>query len=260
MTRTPGSEAARQAGEGEPGRRAGEPFSEGARLWREAIEAQAAQWRSSLDRLGRGQYGPLEVARDAQDSWQRAAGLYSRLAGLWWQGWMGAGRTAWPAWRGGWCGWPGSAGGTAGGSSWTATPPSDPSSDPSSEPPGDPTSEPVPGPVPRPQPEPAAAAGPPPETRAVDAEPPSPEGDAPKAAAGRKQAKREQPTALAVAERFLREQLTDGECAAQKLLRRAAEAGISETTLRRARKLIGANSRRRGFGPESQVFWGLTES
>jgi hypothetical protein len=64
-------------------------------------------------------------------------------------------------------------------------------------------------------------------------------------------------SALADAAEFLREVLAGTEIPAKEVLRLAREAGISESTLRRAKKQVGVRIRREGFGPGSTVIWAL---
>ena len=50
-----------------------------------------------------------------------------------------------------------------------------------------------------------------------------------------------------------------GEVLAADAKKLALQAGLSDRTLRRAKKELGVKSRRQGFGPGSQFFWGLPE-
>jgi putative DNA primase/helicase len=61
--------------------------------------------------------------------------------------------------------------------------------------------------------------------------------------------------ALVEAQEFLKEVLQEGPVDSKTIGRRAKEAGISESTLKRARLSLGLKSRKTGFGPDGK--WGL---
>jgi hypothetical protein len=68
----------------------------------------------------------------------------------------------------------------------------------------------------------------------------------------------EERTAEAEAEEFLREELADGERhLAGVIFKSARQLGISDRTLQRARKTIGAETEKRGFGPQGGWEWWL---
>jgi len=56
---------------------------------------------------------------------------------------------------------------------------------------------------------------------------------------------------------FLRAALAEGERAASDVLREAAALGLAEITLRRARKALGVQVRREGFGKDGRFFLAL---
>jgi hypothetical protein len=60
---------------------------------------------------------------------------------------------------------------------------------------------------------------------------------------------------LSECEKWLREALAGAPVLAADLRRAGREAGLSWTTLRRARSRIGAVTRRDGFGPGSTCYW-----
>ena len=67
---------------------------------------------------------------------------------------------------------------------------------------------------------------------------------------------RERPV-IEEAKRYLFGLLGDGPVSAKVVRSKAADAGVSSATLRRAKDELSIASRRRGFGPESIVFWEL---
>ena len=67
----------------------------------------------------------------------------------------------------------------------------------------------------------------------------------------------EERTALAEAEDFLREVLSDGPVEANAVLKDARGAGISEKTLRRAKERLGVEAIRSGFGSGGRWCWRL---
>jgi hypothetical protein len=62
-------------------------------------------------------------------------------------------------------------------------------------------------------------------------------------------------SALAEAEDFLRELLTDGPVDAEEGWRQARKVGIAERTLKRARAVLAIKARREGFGPNGRWLW-----
>jgi hypothetical protein len=56
---------------------------------------------------------------------------------------------------------------------------------------------------------------------------------------------------------FLRAALTEGEPPASEVLREASDLGIAEITLRRARKALGVQVRREGFGRDGRFLLAL---
>ena len=67
----------------------------------------------------------------------------------------------------------------------------------------------------------------------------------------------EERDALTEAIEFLRAALADGERTADDVTREARKSGISDRTLRRARREAGILKRREGFGPAGHWNWSL---
>jgi hypothetical protein len=61
--------------------------------------------------------------------------------------------------------------------------------------------------------------------------------------------------ALAEAARVLKEILADGPLPAGNVKRLAAQAGVAERTLHRARQALGVTARRQGWGPGAHYVW-----
>jgi hypothetical protein len=67
----------------------------------------------------------------------------------------------------------------------------------------------------------------------------------------------EEAPALAEAVRVLQEVLADGPLSAGNVKRFAAQAGVAERTLQRARHALGVTARRQGFGPGAVYVWAM---
>jgi AAA domain len=67
----------------------------------------------------------------------------------------------------------------------------------------------------------------------------------------------DQAPALAEAVRVLKEILSDGPLAAGNIKKMAAQAGVKERTLDRAREALGVTARRKGFGQGAHYEWSL---
>jgi AAA domain len=67
----------------------------------------------------------------------------------------------------------------------------------------------------------------------------------------------DQAPALAEAVRVLKEILSDGPLAAGNVKKMAAQAGVKERTLDRARQVLGVTARRRGFGQGGHYEWSM---
>ncbi|NIM48001.1 MAG: AAA family ATPase [Gemmatimonadales bacterium] len=67
-------------------------------------------------------------------------------------------------------------------------------------------------------------------------------------------------SALGEAKEFLRDQVQDGPRLAEEIIRNAKKAGISESTLKRAKRELKVKSQRMGFGPGGQWMWELPSS
>jgi AAA domain len=63
--------------------------------------------------------------------------------------------------------------------------------------------------------------------------------------------------ALAEAARVLKEILSDGPLAAGNVKKLAAQAGVAERTLQRARQALGVTTRRQGFGQGAHYVWSM---
>jgi hypothetical protein len=63
--------------------------------------------------------------------------------------------------------------------------------------------------------------------------------------------------ALAEAVRVLKEVLSDGPLAAGNIKKLAAQAGVAERTLQRARQALGVTTRRQGFGQGAHYVWSM---
>lgn len=61
------------------------------------------------------------------------------------------------------------------------------------------------------------------------------------------------------AKTWLRDVLADGPLSAKEIFRLAAQAGIAERTLKRAKRELGIRSQRSGFGREGGYSWGLDD-
>mgnify|MGYP001434875179 CR=1 FL=1 len=70
----------------------------------------------------------------------------------------------------------------------------------------------------------------------------------------------EERSAIGEADSFLRELLADGPVEAKIVFREAKDAGISDRTLKRAKKTLDARTNREGFGPKGKWFWRLSFS
>jgi hypothetical protein len=67
----------------------------------------------------------------------------------------------------------------------------------------------------------------------------------------------EEAPALAEAVRVLKEILSDGPLAAGNIKKMAAQAGVAERTLQRARQALGVTTRRQGFGQGAIYVWSM---
>ena len=82
-------------------------------------------------------------------------------------------------------------------------------------------------------------------------------GDDPTATAARVLGGHQEPSSLDAATGFLREVLTDGPLPSSEVKALAADEDITERTLKRAKKKLGIESKKKGFGPGSAVLWSL---
>ena len=83
------------------------------------------------------------------------------------------------------------------------------------------------------------------------------QGEDPTATAAKVLAGRQEPSRLAEAIDFLRDVLADGPLPTSQVKALAADEDITERTLKRAKKKLGIESKRKGFGPGSSVHWSL---
>ena len=82
-------------------------------------------------------------------------------------------------------------------------------------------------------------------------------GDDPTATAARVLGGHQEPSSLDAATGFLREVLTDGPLPSSEVKALAADEDITERTLKRAKKELGIESKKKGFGTGSAVLWSL---